>query len=112
LTFQGTGKSFTSAFALRDMKAKKALFLVHKEQIAKPEIHKQFLKEEFDVIVVDKVHHVAAESYQMITNYFESKFWMGMTASPDTNNYDIYSILTTRLLMRYVCSRHWKRICF
>lgn len=31
----GTGKTYASAFALRDMKAKKVLFLVHREQIAK-----------------------------------------------------------------------------
>ena len=38
LTFQGTGKSYASAFALREMKAKKALFIVHREQIAKQTI--------------------------------------------------------------------------
>ena len=31
----GTGKTYASAFALRDLKAKKVLFLVHREQIAK-----------------------------------------------------------------------------
>lgn len=31
----GTGKTYASAFALRDMKPKKALFVVHREQIAK-----------------------------------------------------------------------------
>ncbi|MCR5185717.1 MAG: DEAD/DEAH box helicase family protein, partial [Clostridia bacterium] len=31
----GTGKTYASAFALRDIKAKKVLFLVHREQIAK-----------------------------------------------------------------------------
>lgn len=31
----GTGKTYASAFGLRDLKAKKVLFLVHREQIAK-----------------------------------------------------------------------------
>lgn len=31
----GTGKTYASAFALREIKAKKALFVVHREQIAK-----------------------------------------------------------------------------
>ena len=31
----GTGKTYASAFALRELKAKKVLFLVHREQIAK-----------------------------------------------------------------------------
>jgi superfamily II DNA or RNA helicase/HKD family nuclease len=34
----GTGKTYASAFALRDIEAKKALFLVHREQIAKQAI--------------------------------------------------------------------------
>ncbi|HKM00895.1 MAG TPA: DUF3427 domain-containing protein [Sedimentibacter sp.] len=132
MTFQGTGKTYAAAFALREMKPKKALFLVHREQIAKqaiksfknvfgksktfgllsgtskdmedeflfstmqmmakPEIFKQFSSQEFDVIVIDEVHHAGAESYQRIMNYFHPEFWLGMTASPDTNNYDIYSI--------------------
>lgn len=25
-------------------------------------------------------------------SYFKPKFWLGMTASPDTNNYDIYEL--------------------
>ena len=40
----------------------------------------------------DEAHHSGAESYQRIMEYFRPKFWLGMTASPDTNNYDIYSI--------------------
>jgi superfamily II DNA or RNA helicase len=35
LTFAGTGKTYASAFALRELNAKKVLFLVHREQIAK-----------------------------------------------------------------------------
>lgn len=127
----GTGKTYASAFALREMQPKRALFIVHREQIAKqamksykkvfgsnksfgllsgtrreldtdflfstmqmmakPEIHTQFSKDEFDIIVIDEVHHVGAESYQKIMSYFTPEFWLGMTASPDTNQYDIYS---------------------
>lgn len=35
MTYQGTGKTYASAFALREQRPKKALFLVHREQIAK-----------------------------------------------------------------------------
>lgn len=31
----GTGKTYAAAFAMRDMKPKRILFLVHREQIAK-----------------------------------------------------------------------------
>lgn len=128
----GTGKTYASAFALRELQPKKALFLVHREQIAKQaiksykkvfgntkilgllsgtskelhadylfstmqmmaksEIYTQFTEDEFDVIVIDEVHHAGAGSYQKIMDYFKPQFWLGMTASPDTNQYDIYSI--------------------
>lgn len=128
----GTGKTYASAFALREMNPRRALFVVHREQIAKqalksykkvfgtsktygiysgshqdseadfifatmqmmakPNIHEQFAKDEFDVIVLDECHHVGANSYQRIMSYFEPKFWLGMTASPDTTTYDIYSV--------------------
>jgi superfamily II DNA or RNA helicase/HKD family nuclease len=35
----GTGKTYASAFALKDIHAKKVLFLVHREQIAKQALH-------------------------------------------------------------------------
>ena len=132
LSSTGTGKSLASAFMLREMKAKKALFIVHREQIAKQtlksfkrvfgtsktygllsgncrefgaeylfatmqmmskdEILFHYTPEEFDVIILDECHHAGAESYQKIMRYFKPKFWLGMTASPDTNQYDIYSI--------------------
>lgn len=132
LSSTGTGKTLASAFALREMNPKKALFLVHREQIAKqavrsyrqvfgssrnygllsgssrdmepeflfatmqmmakPEIYTQFSREEFDVIILDECHHAGAESYQKIMGYFKPEFWLGMTASPDTTQYDIYSI--------------------
>ena len=132
LSSTGTGKTYASAFALRELHPQKALFIVHREQIAKQairsykrvfgktrtfglisgtsrelhadyifstmqmmakaEIREQFDKNEFEVIVIDEVHHAGADSYQRIMSYFTPEFWLGMTASPDTNNYDIYSI--------------------
>lgn len=132
LSSTGTGKSLASAFMLREMGTRRALFIVHREQIAKQtlksykrvfgssrtygllsgnsrELGAEFLfatmqmmsKEDilshyspgdFDVIILDECHHVGAESYQKIMQYFKPKFWLGMTASPDTNQYDIYSI--------------------
>jgi len=38
LTFQGTGKTYASAFAMRELGFKKVLFLVHRNQIAKQAI--------------------------------------------------------------------------
>ncbi len=132
LSSTGTGKTYASAFAVREMQPRKVLFVVHREQIAKqaiksykkvfgnsksygllsgtrkemdaeylfstmqmmakPEIFTQFAEDEFDIIVLDECHHAGSDSYQRIMSYFQPKFWLGMTASPDTNNYDIYSI--------------------
>lgn len=138
----GTGKTYASAFALREMLQKRAketgrnvraLFLVHREQIAKQalrsyknvfgerysfgllsgnsknyksdilfstmqmmareDIMKKFNANDFDIIIIDEVHRAGADSYQRIMNYFTTRFWIGMTASPDrTDGYDIYGL--------------------
>lgn len=139
----GTGKTYASAFALREMNPKKALFLVHREQIAKQalasyrkvfgskrndnsnykyallsgntskdieeikgadlifatmqmmskdNILKEFAQDAFSVICLDEAHHSGADSYQKIMNYFQPDFWLGMTASPETNRFDVYEI--------------------
>ena len=62
------------------------------QMMAKTEIYAQFEKDAFDVIILDECHHAGSESYQRIMAYFKPEFWLGMTASPDTNNYDIYDL--------------------
>lgn len=62
------------------------------QMMAKPEIHTKFDANTFDVIVLDECHHAGSDSYQRIMSYFKPKFWLGMTASPDTKNYDIYEL--------------------
>ena len=127
----GTGKTYASAFALKEINPGKALFLVHREQIAKQaletyknvfkdtktfglisgnkknydkdfifstiqsmskeHIHSKFSKTHFDFIVIDESHHAGAETYQRVMDYFEPKFYLGMTASPDrSDDFDIY----------------------
>ena len=44
---------------------------------------KIFKRDEFDYIVVDESHHTAAPSYIKIMNYFNPKFFLGLTATPD-----------------------------
>lgn len=62
------------------------------QMMAKTEIHMQFEIDAFDVIILDECHHAGSESYQRIMSYFKPQFWLGMTASPGTNNYDIYDL--------------------
>lgn len=40
----------------------------------------------------DEAHHSGAESYRKIMEYFQPDFWLGMTASPETNRFDVYEI--------------------
>lgn len=62
------------------------------QMLSKEDILSHYSPTDFDVIILDECHHAGAESYQKIMRYFKPKFWLGMTASPDTNQYDIYSI--------------------
>lgn len=54
---------------------------------------RDFAPESFDLIVIDEVHRAAAASYLRIMHYFEPRFWLGMTASPDRpDGEDIYAL--------------------
>ncbi|NOI66430.1 DEAD/DEAH box helicase [Vibrio sp. 99-8-1] len=37
----------------------------------------------FEYIVIDEAHHVSSDTYQEILDYFEPKFLLGMTATPE-----------------------------
>lgn len=139
----GTGKTYASAFAMRDMHPDRMLFLVHREQIAKQALRSyrrvfgrqkedgtpyryellsgstardldavkdaDFLfatmqtmsKEDvlhafdpraFSEICIDEAHHSGAASYRRIMAYFHPRFWLGMTASPDTSRFNVYEL--------------------
>ncbi|WP_315115526.1 DEAD/DEAH box helicase [uncultured Clostridium sp.] len=129
----GTGKTYLSAFELRNYNPKRALFIVHREQIAKQalnsfrnvfgdtrsmgilsgtskdvdkdfifctiqtlskdEVLQSFDKNKFDYIIIDEVHKAGANSYQKIVNYFNPKFLLGMTATPErSDDFDIFKM--------------------
>ncbi len=119
----GTGKTFLSAFDVRNYNPKKVLFLVHREQIlddakesyrlvlgskysygkisgsskdyesdvlfstiqsmSKKEILDHFSNDHFDYIVCDEAHHSTAKMYDSIISYFNPRFMLGMTATPE-----------------------------
>ena len=63
------------------------------QTLSKEDVYTQFEKDEFDYIVIDEVHKAGAPSYLKIFNYFEPKFYLGMTASPErTDDFDIYEL--------------------
>lgn len=135
----GTGKTYLGAFAVKEYKPKKFLYLVHREQIAKKalesfyrviggkksdyglltgnkhdfdkkylfgtvqtvsqeQILEQLDPEEFDYILIDEAHRVAAPTYQKILNHFAPKFLLGMTATPERmDKQNIYEIFDYHL---------------
>ncbi len=42
-----------------------------------------FARQRFDYLVIDEFHHAAAQTYRRIIDYFEPKFMLGLTATPD-----------------------------
>ncbi|WP_017755042.1 DEAD/DEAH box helicase family protein [Calidifontibacillus oryziterrae] len=54
---------------------------------------KAFQSNTFDLIIIDEFHHAAATTYQGVLEYFNSKFLLGITATPDRlDNKDIYGL--------------------
>ncbi len=61
------------------------------QTLSKEEHLKQFERNHFDYIVIDETHRAGAESYQKLLNYFEPKFLLGMTATPErTDGLDVF----------------------
>lgn len=56
--------------------------------------YKEFSKDYFDYIVIDEAHHSSAHTYKKIIEYFNPKFLLGLSATPERsdgeNIYDIY----------------------
>ncbi len=126
----GSGKTFLSAFDVKNYKAKKLLFIVHRENIlikAKQSFEniikdfscglytgnkkekskdyifatiqtlssnfKEFSKEDFDYIIVDEAHHITSPSYKKVLEYFNAKFLLGLTATPNRSDKEsIYEV--------------------
>ena len=88
----GTGKTYASAFAVRELGFKRVLFIVHRAQLAKQA--KKSFERVFNNSVsmgivgdgkheYDEAHHSPANTYQKVMEYFKPKLFLGMTATPD-----------------------------
>lgn len=63
------------------------------QTLSQDEVLHSFERDAFEYIVVDEVHHAGAPTYQKIFNYFQPKFWLGMTATPErSDDFDIYDL--------------------
>jgi superfamily II DNA or RNA helicase/diadenosine tetraphosphate (Ap4A) HIT family hydrolase len=61
----------------------------------------RFDPHEFDYIVVDEFHHAAARSYRRVIGYFEPRFLLGLTATPErTDGADLLALCGDNLVYR------------
>lgn len=52
-----------------------------------------FQRDEFDYIVIDEFHHAVADGYKKVLEYFEPKFLLGLTATPERlDNQDVFAL--------------------
>lgn len=59
---------------------------------------KTFKPNTFDYIIIDEVHRSGAKSYLKVLEYFNPKFLLGMTATPErTDGFDIYSLFDNNI---------------
>jgi len=52
------------------------------QKLSRPERLAEFAADDFDVLVIDEVHHAAADSYRRLLDHFRPRFQLGLTATP------------------------------
>ena len=53
------------------------------QSLGKNDSLKLFQPDYFDYIIVDEFHHAVAQNYQNLINYFQPRFLLGLTATPE-----------------------------
>lgn len=134
----GLGKTWLAAFDVRQVNAKRVLFVAHREEIllqaedtfsriqpeaslgyytgkvknaqgdlvfasiqtlGRDEHLLRFAPDHFDYIVVDEFHHADSITYRRLINYFQPRFMLGLTATPErTDQADILSLCDDNLV--------------
>jgi superfamily II DNA or RNA helicase len=67
---------------VKDIENKKIIFTTI-QTINREKNYSVFARSFFDYIIIDESHHSAAESYKKVLNYFQPKFLLGLTATPE-----------------------------
>lgn len=68
------------------------------QTLTSPEVLAKLKAQEFDYILIDEAHRIAAPSYQKILRHFKPKFLLGMTATPErTDKQNIYRLFDYNL---------------
>ena len=61
----------------------------------------RFTPDAFEYIIIDEFHHAAAATYRRLIDYFEPKFMLGLTATPDrTDGADLLALCGENLVYR------------
>jgi superfamily II DNA or RNA helicase/HKD family nuclease/SOS-response transcriptional repressor LexA len=137
----GLGKTWLAAFDVQQLKARRVLFVAHREEILMQaeatfaRIHpdasigyytgkakegeadfvfasvqtlgrdrhlQQFAPDCFDYLVVDEFHHADSTTYRRLINYFQPRFMLGLTATPErTDQADILSLCDDNLVFEW-----------
>ena len=62
---------------------------------------RQFDAKHFDYVIVDEFHHASARTYRRLLGYFEPKFLLGLTATPErTDGADLLTLCGDNLVYR------------
>lgn len=101
-SFKNVRPKATSGFFYADNKEKdKDLIFALVQTLGKEEYLNEsyFKKDYFDYIVIDEFHHAASKNYQRIIDYFEPKFLLGLTATPERlDGKDVFAICDYNLV--------------
>lgn len=63
------------------------------QTLSRPDVLSRFDPNAFDYILVDEVHHAAADSYRRIIDHFRPDFMLGMSATPErTDGINIFQL--------------------
>ena len=63
------------------------------QTLSQPDVISGFASEDFDYIVIDEAHRAGASSHLRVIDYFEPKFLLGMTATPErTDAFNVFEL--------------------
>lgn len=57
-----------------------------RQTLAKDKYLLSFAKDHFDYIIIDEAHHISSPEYNKIMSYFNPKFLLGLTATPERSD--------------------------
>ncbi len=64
--------------------------------------HQSIAPDRYDYIVVDEVHHGGASSYLQVLDYFQAKFNLGMSATPErTDGFNIFKLYDYHIALEF-----------